>query len=484
MTSPLRATAAPARRTAPALAAVLGLGLGLAGCTVGPDYATPDVKLSARWASVSDRKPTPVGSAELGVWWRGFDDPVLDGLVEEAIAGNLDVAQARARVEQARATRRETVATLLPSLDGSGSATRSRTPTGTDTPPVVASAFKAGFDATWELDLFGANARSAEAATRGLEASEEDLRKTLLTLVGDVASNYAEARGYQARIALARRTAASQRITAELTRLKLEIGTIATADAAKADASAASTEANIPGFEASFAQAVHRLGVLVGREPTALAERMRRSAPVPALRRPIPSGVPADVLRNRPDVRAAERRLAQATANIGAAEAALYPSVSLTGSLSTTATRVGDIGHGSTIGWSWGPSVSVPIFEGGKLVAARDLAVANRNEYLGAWRSAVLGALEDVENALVSLAKEREKAAKLRAVVDSYRTAAEIARDLYRNGKTSFLDVQDAERSLYSAEDSLIQSRVAVATDTIALAKALGGGWDQPAAPR
>ena len=452
----------------------LALPLLLGGCAVGPDYVPPEVTLSPKWPD--DRAPAsrPDRLATLGDWWKGFGDPLLDRLIEDAVAGNLDVAAAKAKVREARANRREAIGGLLPQVDGSGSAERVKT-VGT-----VSSQFRAGLDAAWELDLFGANARAVEAATRGAEAAEDDLQATLLTLVGDVATNYAEARGLQARIELARRTAQSQRRTAELTRTRFQAGSVSAVDGAKADALAASTEATIPELRSSYAQAVHRLSVLTGREPGALAALMVTPKPIPAPRRALPTGIPADVLHLRPDVRAAERRLAQATATIGKAEAALYPSVSLTGQLSTTGVRLGDLGRASSIAWSWGPTISVPIFHGGKLVAARDAAEAERDQSLAAWKSSVLTALEDVENALVGLAQERIKGRKLAEATARYRQAAELSRTLYASGSSSFLDVLDAERSLYSAEDSLLRSRVAVAIDHVALAKALGGGWSRP----
>jgi NodT family efflux transporter outer membrane factor (OMF) lipoprotein len=457
--------------------AALALPLVLAACAVGPDYAPPEVALSAKWSNDGRRTAPPERLATLGEWWKGFGDPLLDRLIEEAVAGNLDVAVAQAKVREARATRREAIGGLLPQVDGAGSAKRVKT---AGTGGSATSQFQAGLDASWELDLFGGNARAVEAATRGTEAAEDDLHATLLTLVGDVATNYAEARGLQARIDLARRTAASQRRTADLTRSRFQAGSASAVDGAKADAQAASTEATIPDLRASYAQAVHRLSVLTGREPGALAASMAPVKPIPALRHALPTGIPADVLHLRPDVRAAERRLAQATASVGKAEAALYPSVSLTGQVSTTGVRLGDLGRASTVAWSWGPSVSVPIFQGGRLVAARDAAEAERDQSLAAWKSAVLTALEDVENALVGLAQERIKGHKLAEATARYRQAAELSRTLYVNGSASFLDVLDAERSLFSAEDSLLQSRIAVATDHVALAKALGGGWTRP----
>lgn len=452
----------------------------LGGCAVGPDYAGPPAaEVPVRWHRAVAQKT--VTTSALGEWWRDLRDPLLDRLMIQAVDGNLDVASAKAKIRAARALRREAIGGLLPTVEGAAAATRQQTAGSSSTSGSrVSSLFQAGFDASWEVDLFGAEARTVEAASANVEATRNDLDSTLLTLVGDVASTYVEARGYQARIALARRTAKSQRETAALTRTKFDVGSASAVDSSKAEAQAATTEANIPSLESSLAQAVHRLSILTGREPGTLIGDMARGGSIPSPRRSLPGGFPADVLTNRPDIRAAERRLAQYTAKVGAAEAALYPSVSLTGSISTSATRIGDLGKASTIAWSWGPSVTIPIFQGGKLVAARDEAEAVRDQYAIAWRSSVLTALEDVENALVALSKERSRSRSLAEAADQYRRAATLSRALYQSGSSSFLDVLDAERSLYSAEDTLIQSRVAITTDHIALAKALGGGWARP----
>ncbi|WP_192177698.1 efflux transporter outer membrane subunit [Mesorhizobium amorphae] len=460
------------------MSAVALAAITLAGCVVGPDYQKPFLSMPAAWGS--QKKTAPVKPAQLSKWWQRLRDPDLDALVEEAVAGNLDVATARARIREARASYRQSAATLFPSADSSGSTTRNKTAATTSggTASDAYSQFQSGFDASWELDLFGANRRSVEAARYGLDAAQEELRSTLLTLVGDVASNYTQARGYQARARLARRAAASQKQTAELTRTMAEAGTATAADVAKAKGQASSTEADVPTLEASYAEAVHRLSVLTGRPPTALTERLKRSAPIPTPRLPIPTGVPADILLSRPDVRVAERQYAEYTARIGQAEAARYPSVSLTGDIDTSAFKLGDLGKNSTIGWSFGPTLSVPLFNAGKLQAAVDVAEAQRDQYFIAYKASVLTALEDVENASVSLTQERIRNGKLASSAKSYGDAASLERTLYKSGETSLLDVLDAERSLYSAEDALLQSRVLIATDYIALNKALGGGWD------
>jgi outer membrane protein, multidrug efflux system len=452
----------------------------LSGCAVGPDYRAPIADVPARWSSDQTRQAP--GPAHLSHWWSRLNDPLLDALIDEATASNLDVATSKAKIREARYSLQQTTAGLFPSVTGSGSATRNKSSTssndtiGTSGDPY--NQFQAGFDSSWELDLFGGTRRGVEAATRNIEASEDDLQATLVTLVGDVASYYVDARGYQARIALARRTAASQRETAALTRTKFEAGSASAVDAAKAIAQASSTEANVPSYEAAYAADVHRLGILLGREPLALTRALARTAPIPKPRMPLPKGIPADILLTRPDVRAAERRLAQATAKIGQAEAALYPSVSLTGSVSTSALKLSDLAKYSSVSWSFGPSVSVPIFDAGKLRAAVGVSQAQRDQHHVAFRSAVLTALEDVENAIVSLNSERTRTRQLTDAATNYREAARLSRSLFQNGSSSFLDVLDSERSLYSSEDSLLQSRVAVAKDYVTLAKALGGGWD------
>ncbi|QKC89565.1 efflux transporter outer membrane subunit [Mesorhizobium sp. NZP2234] len=471
MTGLERGPVAAGRLIAPMITAVL-----LAGCVVGPDYRTPILPMPANW---SGEKPTKSAQpAQLSQWWQRLHDPQLNTLVAEAVAGNLDVATAKAKIREARASYRQSAGTLLPSVDGSGSVTRDKSSETTAGTNSIYSEYQAGFDASWELDLFGANRRGVDAARYGVDAAQEELRATLLTLVGDVASYYTQARGYQARIALARRSATSQRQTAELTRTMALAGSATAADVAKAMGQAASTEAAVPTLEASYAEAVHRLSVLTGRPPAALSERLKRGKPIPSPRLPMPTGIPADILLSRPDVRMAERQYAQYTAKVGQAEAARYPSVSLTGNISTAALNLGDLGKNSSIGWSFGPSLSVPLFNAGQLQAAADVARAQRDQYFIAYRASVLTALEDVENALVLMAQERIRIGKLASSAKSYGEAASLEGMLYKAGETSLLDVLDAQRSLYTAEDSLLQSRVLLATNYIALNKALGGGWD------
>lgn len=482
---PAKPAAASSFATLMILAAVL-----LGGCAVGPDYRTPSLATPAQWSRAGVATPAlPM----LPRWWTRLRDPILDRLVVEAVDGNLDVATASARVREARASYRQAVGALLPAITNSDSASLAKgmgVPSAAPGRPNLSSPssvagsegtsglYQAGFDASWELDLFGANRRAVEAAAYGIDASDENLRAVLLTLVGDVASSYVEVRGFQARIALARRTALSQDETTTITRNRLAAGTASAVDLATAIGQAAATRAVIPTLETAYAVAVHRLSVLTGRPPAALSALLARPKPIPAPKLPVPAGIPADILLTRPDVRLAERRYAQSTARIGQAEAALYPSVSLAGNIATSGTKLGDLGRNSSISWSLGPTLTVPIFNGGKLRAAVEIAKAQRDQQFLAYQASVLTALKDVEDALVSLSNERARSRLLTTSTTAYRQAASLSQSLYRSGSSSFLDVLTAERSLYGAEDALLQSRVKIVADYIALNKALGGGWD------
>jgi NodT family efflux transporter outer membrane factor (OMF) lipoprotein len=406
-------------------------------------------------------------------WWQRLGDPELDALIEEGIAHNLDVAAAKARIREARASYRQTIGGLLP--DAGSSAGMSRSGAGSRR---YTTSYSAGLSAGWEVDLFGANKRALEAAGYGLDSAAEELRATQIALIGDIAATYVTLRGHQARLAFTRRTIASQAETAALTRRQLEAGSATSLDALRATTLVDSTEASLPGLEAAYAETVHRLSVLTGRVPEALIGRFQKARPIPQPATLPPTGIPAEVLNARPDVRIAERQYASSTARIGQAEAARYPRISLTGGISTAGLSISDLAKASSIGWSFGPSLSVPIFQGGQLAAAVDAAEAGRDQSFLNYHATVLEALEDVENAIIALSVERQTMRKLTTVAQTSREALRISRELYTSGASNFLNVLDAERSTFSAETSLIDSRVGIATSYIALMRALGGGWD------
>ncbi|PLW76078.1 RND transporter [Cohaesibacter celericrescens] len=442
----------------------------LVGCAVGPDYQSPSIELPSVWSGA--KKASKSETPALADWWAQLNDPLLNELIEEAVEGNFDVATSKAKIREARASYRQAGGELLPTADGSASATRAKSNNN------FSNTFKAGFDASWEVDLFGANKSAKDAARYGLDAAREELRSTLLTLIGDVASNYVTARGYQARLSLAYRTVKSQKETATLTDTKFKAGASSGVDVENAAGQAANTAANIPDLVTAYSEAVHRISVLTGKQPSALQARLKKTKRIPRPKLSQKTGIPADILINRPDVRLAERQYAQYTAKVATAEANRYPSVSLTGNIASSAAQLGDLGKSSSISWSFGPSLSVPLFNAGKLKAAAEVAQAQRDQYFIGYKSAVLTALEDVENAIVALTQERKKNSTLSVSTKHYRQAYKLSSELYKSGSSSFLDLLEAQRSLYSAEDSLLQSQVAIATDYIALNKALGGGWN------
>jgi NodT family efflux transporter outer membrane factor (OMF) lipoprotein len=343
--------------------------------------------------------------------------------------------------------------------------------------------WQAGLDATWELDIFGGARRNVEAATADLQAAVEDRRDVLITLVGDVGSNYLNLRGFQQQIDIARRNLKAQKHTAEITQKRRDAGFVGGLDVANARAQIATTEATIPVFESSARAAIYSLGVLLGREPAALEQDLAKAAPIPPTPPEIPVGLPSDLLRRRPDIRRAEAQLHAATARIGVATSDLFPKFNLAGSYGLSATDVAKLGKGTSNFWSWGPSVTWPIFAGGRIYWNIKVQDALTEQALLTYEKTVLTALKDVETALVAYAKEQERRKSLAEAVGNNRKAVDLAMQLYIAGKTDFLNVLIAQRSLFISEDALTQSTRAVDTNLIALYKALGGGWEKEGAP-
>ncbi|MBB5700950.1 NodT family efflux transporter outer membrane factor (OMF) lipoprotein [Ochrobactrum daejeonense] len=441
----------------------------LAACiAVGPDYRKPDVLTPSGWNS-----KTGTQAPRLGDWWNRLGDPLLDQLIADGIAGSPDMATAKAKVRQARANFTSAGGGLYPDLKGAGKYQRSDG-------PVTASGDQSslGFNTTWELDLFGGNKRGVEAAYYNVESANEQLRAALVTLIGDIATNYANLRGAQADIAIAQRNAASQRQTVALTRSQLEAGQISQVDLLSAETQAATTESQIPGLRINYAQYLNQLSVLTGRSSSALAAVLDKPRSIPTVPRKVSAGLPADLLSSRPDIRAAERDYASSTASVGQKQALLYPSVSLTGNINTGGASFGDLGRLSTISWGFGPSLTVPIFQGGKLNADVEAARAARDQSFIAYRKAILTALSEVENASVSLNQNRLRAAQLRRIVSNSRKINQLTLEQYRAGTKSFVDVLTAQRDLLTAENNLSQTRTQLVVNYVALQKALGGGWN------
>jgi NodT family efflux transporter outer membrane factor (OMF) lipoprotein len=412
----------------------------------------------------------------------GLDDPVLDSLIERARTGSLDLKLAEARVREARALRGFAGADRFPTVDATGDYARKRTSENVGGPfgGTETDLYSVGFDASWEVDIFGRVRRSVEAAEADVGAAEESRRDVLVTLMAEVARNYVEARSFQRRLDVARANVKAQQTAVDLTGVRFEAGVASELDVSRAKANLATTRSRIPRLETGRAAAVYRLGVLLGHSPGALVAELEAPAPVPQGAGKVPVGLPSELLRRRPDIRQAERRVAGETARIGIATADLFPRVSLTGGLGLDAGEAATLFESGSAAWSWGPQVRWRVFDAGKIRATIRAREARRDQSLVLYDAAVLGAFEDVENALVAYAQEQDRRGSLAGGAEAAERSVTLAADLYRQGLTDFQNVLDAQRTLYDLQDQLAESDASVTTDLIALYKALGGGWEVP----
>jgi NodT family efflux transporter outer membrane factor (OMF) lipoprotein len=462
-----------------------------AGCTVGPDYRRPDTALPSAW-SEGHYDGLETGPADLTRWWEEFSDAALTRLVQRAAGSSLDLRAAEARIREARALRRVAESGAWPALEVSGSYSRSRTSENAIAPSSQVSGgspffsgsnngqdlFRSGFDANWEIDVFGGVRRSVEAADAIVEATIEDRRDVLVTLFGDVARNYIDLRGVQRRLAVARDNLKAQQDSLDIARVRFQAGLANDLQVAQAEAQVNATAAEIPILAALSKQAVHRLDVLLGVHPGALWMELSADAPIPALPPEAHVGMPSELLRRRPDIRRAERQLAAASAEVGVATADLYPKFSLSGIFGVTSISAGDWVSAPSRFWTIGPTVRWPLFDAGRIRANIEVRNARQEQALTAYEKAILLALEEVENALVNYATEQMRYRSLLNAVAANRRALALADELYRNGLVDFLNVLDSQRSLYGAEDDLTRSEATMATNLVALYKALGGGWE------
>jgi multidrug efflux system outer membrane protein len=454
----------------------------LSGCMVGPDFQRPQTTLPTDWSEATvESRPVTSAETELARWWTLFDDPTLVSLVDSAVQSNLDLRQAEARIRQARAARGVVAAGIGPTVDATGAYQRSRTPGAANSQSggVITNQYQAGFDAGWELDIFGGVRRAIEAADADLQAALEARRDVLVTLTAEVARNYIDLRAFQQRIAIARQNLAVQKHSADLTRQRFQGGFVGSLDVANADAQVSSTAAQIPLLESSARQSIYSLSVLLGMYPAALLPELSPPEVIPSAPPSPPPGVPAALLRRRPDIRLAEAQIHAATARIGVATADLFPKFTIFGSAGL---RSGDFSswfNWTSRIWSFGPSVSWNVFDMDRTRSNIELQNALQDQSFIAYRQTVLNALQEVENALIASAKEEEHRRALIEAVSANRKAVGLATTLYTQGYTEFLNVLAAQRSLYASEDALVQSTGSVSTNLVALFKALGGGWSE-----
>jgi NodT family efflux transporter outer membrane factor (OMF) lipoprotein len=408
--------------------------------------------------------------------------------VEKAIVANLDLRQAQARVRQARAARGVAAAGLWPTLDASANYSRiygstSKASGGSSTLPETGQGtrdlFQVGLDAAWELDIFGGVRRNIEAAEADLQAAVEDRRDVLVSLVAEVGSNYLNLRGFQQQLAIARKNLQTQQHTAEITRKRYEAGFANGLDVANASAQVATTASQIPVLESSARAAIYSLSILLGSEPAVLVKELSTEAPIPLTPPEVPVGLPSDLLRRRPDIRRAEAQLHAATARIGVATAELFPRFSLSGNFGLASKTLSSLTDWGGRFWSVGSAANWPVFDASRIRWNIEIQNALQEQTLAAYQKTVLTALQDVETALVAYSKEQERKQSLSAAVTSNRKAVDLAMQLYVAGRTDFLNVLNAQRSLYISEDALVQSIRNQGTDLIALYKALGGGWEK-----
>lgn len=519
------------------------LSCSLAACTVGPDFHSPYTHIPDTWhdlarptATVSDPTNTapPVQPAQAASapavtidsdpdprWWRVFRDSTLDALIERARTGNLDLKQAVLRIVEARTQLQSAASQGLPNLRASASYKREQLglkgilqsngvygqvdQLGAPNSPIDAIApgagpavqkqandilgqltspinlWQAGFDASWELDLFGRVRRSVEAASADVDAARESRNDALLSLEAEVAQTYLQLRGAQASRDIAAHLVDDARDTLALTNSQASVGLASALDAKQAAAALAQAQANVAPFDGQITQDANALALLVGAEPGALDAQLMPHAPLPALPPTIAVGLPSTLARRRPDVRQAEAQLHAATAGVGVAVAQFYPDITLTGQIGTRASNASDLTRWSHLFYSFGPAVSLPIFQGGALVANLHMANARQAQAALAYRQAVLVALRDVDNALAVYRTDLTHRDALATAVDTQRSAFELARARYTKGFVSFVEVLDAQRQLSQVQAQFVQAQTQIETDLVALYKALGGGWQDAA---
>jgi NodT family efflux transporter outer membrane factor (OMF) lipoprotein len=497
----------------------------LQACTVGPNFTPPNPQTPAAWHDKSARAADRVDARSNPDpnWWANFNDPTLTRLIQQAIANNPDLRQAVLRVVEARENVAAARAAGLPSLSGTASLNReqlgakgilesqgaysslnslananstlnkdypgagtqvARTGTGflnTVTQPITL--FQYGLDASWELDLFGRVRRQVEQAKAQTQAQIEATNDALIMLESEVAQAYMQLRGAQALTASQQANIRTAQDTLNLTITRQGQGLATGLDVEQARAQLADTQRSLPSYENQAQQALNQLSVLVGEPPGTLDAQLSPTAPLPAIPAVVEVGVPSTLARRRPDIRQAEAQLHAATANVGIAVAGFYPDVTLTGSLGLRALDASYLANWASHFYTLGPSLSLPIFQGGRLNASLRLARAQQIEAGLNYRSKVLNALREVENGLVAYRTDRAARARILDELHSAEISLNLARARYVAGVTDFIQVLDAERTLINTRQSLVQIDLTLTNDVVALYRALGGGWEDASAP-
>jgi outer membrane protein, multidrug efflux system len=479
--------------------------LTLASCAVGPNFVKPKPDVPPQWSATAlaggPSRAGTVSSAEPQVleWWTSFHDPTLTSLVERSAAANLDVREAVLRIEEARAQRALAAASLWPTLSANAGYSRQRvsstTPNGLLFEPQFQhflpaglgitnpfNQYQLGLSASWELDLFGSVRRSVEAANADTQAQIESAHNVLLSLASDVADAYIDLRGAQLRRSIVQHSLATERDVLKLTEQRWNAGLTTDLDVENAASEVRTTEAELPPLEREITQDINQLSELMDRPPDTLHSELQQSEPVPPVPPTVPIGVPADLARRRPDIRQAEANLHAATARVGVAVANLFPQLTLSASGGFQSLGLSRLIETASHFASIGPTLELPIFQGGALRATLRLQDVREKEAAIDYARTVLQALREVENALAAYGSDQDQRVSLAAASEASANALTIARQRYEAGVTNFIDVLNAERTLQQNQLSLAEATTAVSTDLVALYKALGGGWEEPPA--
>lgn len=459
-----------------------GAALSLAGCVVGPQYTAPVPAHVDAWSQAPAAVDTQVTTSETinTTWWTVFEDPLLEQFIAAAVEHNKDLDIALANVRSARALRRVQDAAFLPSIGAAAGASRTKSSAASSSinSGQIRNTYDAGFDASWQMDIFAANRRAYDAADARVGAAVASYQDVMLTTLSDVARVYYEARGLQKRIAITEQNTQLLRETFDVVSDRFSVGETSDFDLSRAQSEYELTYARIPNLQGELKVAVYTLSVLLGRTPEALLAQMESVKPLPAPPDVVPIGLRSEILRRRPDIRAAERTLAASVANIGAQTAELFPSFSLTSDIGTQARVLGDLARASAGVWSLAALVDWSVFDGGANRARIDLAQADSAAALAQYEKSVLEALRDAEAALARYAQELETRQRLAKGVQSRRKAVTLAKELFNAGEQDYLAVVDAERQLIASEDDLIISETNSITKLVALYNTLGGGWE------
>jgi NodT family efflux transporter outer membrane factor (OMF) lipoprotein len=484
-----------ARRRRVLITIAMALGVWVAGCEVGPNYHPPRTDVPAVFGATAAPSSRPASNKDSTIvadhavwadWWTKFGDEELDSLIARAVVANHELKIAAARVQEARAVERVAASELYPTIDLSaaflktrGSAAGFGFPYGA--PGMDRSLYQIGFDATYEVDLFGGIRRSVEAAGASAEATEDQRRGVQVSLLGEVAREYIGLRALQRRLAIARQNLEDQQRTLGIVQKRVKNGLAPTFDLVRARAQVDSTSSGIPPIEAGIEQTIYVLSVLLGQEPLALSSELTAAAPIPPVPPEVPIGLPSELLRRRPDVMGAERELAAATAVQGVAVSDLFPHLILGGTAGVQSLKADKLfsQHDPSSGFYLaGPVAQWTFFDGGRRGANVDRAKAQVRAALSAYEDTVLRALQEVDGDLVAYSHDQAQRDELVTLVADSQEAVRIAKGEYANGLIDLLDVLDVQRNLYAAQDALAQAQQTVSSDLVALYKALGGGWE------